>query len=583
MNATASIVRSVLTPLGLLCIAPGWAIAADLMVVSVQPAARSLTAPTNAAIVVEFDKPVRPKSIVALRSFWAFGRWSGTAVGTFSFSNGDRIVSLTPDHDFSAGESVMVILSHDIEATDGSTLRPSGYSYQFWTRAAPATMDFSLIDTLTTRTTPAESSRAYGGIASDLNGDRFLDITIVNEDTADLRVFLNLADRSGMVAPFLQPTFPVNDRASPSEPTDFDRDGNVDLCVANINTNSVSILLGQGNGTFAPQQQIGVGSQPRGIAVLDADGDGDIDIVNTNSASNNMSLLLNDGSGGFGGPSIFEGGGNGEWALSAADMNQDGILDLVIGARTGQRVLVDLGTGAAGFTFFSSQLSDGNVWMLSTGDLDGNGTEDVVVGNSAANRGAVLLGNGAGLLGLPQGYLTDPFTIATDLGDLDGDGDLDWVTSSYGGDWRVFTNDGDGTFTLSGEFASTTAASCALMLDLDNDADLDLALIDEEADEIILMKNSGTGLVPAVSRWGVVVIAGLLLVCGVRRIRQRTAATTDWCLDTSKSASSGPRGSDREADGGALGPLSRFGAATEAMAHPPSRVAGDVIRTPTIL
>lgn len=500
------------------------ATAADVAVVSVSPAARFTRAPVQTSIVVTFDKPIKPESIVPLQTFWAFGKWSGNAVGDITLIDGGQTVILNPDYNFSAGEQVMVILSHDIEATDGTKLRAGGYSYQFWTQANSANMEFVQTDSMTTRTIPSQTSRAYGGIASDLNGDRFLDMTIVNEDTADLRVFMNRADASGLFHPFTQPTFGVGPQASPSEPSDFNRDGKTDICVANINDQSVSILLGNGDGTYQPQQRVVVGFQPRGIAVMDFDGDGDTDIVNTNFGSNNMSRLTNNGSGVFSAPGFFDAGGTGEWALSSADMNGDGLLDLVVGTQSGtpanRRVIVDVADGAGGFVFHSSQAADGNVWVLNTGDLNRDGADDVALANSSTNRGTILLNTGTGTLGLPTSYGTDPFTLSSDLGDLNGDGNLDWVTSSYQGDWRVFTNNGNGTFAFAMEFNAPTAASCALLFDFDNDRDLDIALIDELDDVVILMRNGPTQEIPAASTWGVVAALLSFLILGTLALRK---------------------------------------------------------------
>ncbi len=492
------------------------ALAGELAVVSVSPARHSLLGRVDTTLAVTFDQAVDPASITA-GSFWAFGRWSGTVSGTYSFSNGNQTVTLDPDQDLFFGEQVMVILSHDIQTPGGTTLRSAGYSWQFWTAAAPATRGFTVLDTMTTRTIPNLGSRAYGGIATDLNNDGWADITTVNENTADLRVFMNLGDGMGHYDPFIQPTFPVNTQASPSEPSDFNHDGFADIAVCNISTDSVSVLLGNGDGTYGRQQEIAVGGQPRGIAVLDVDGDGDVDIVNTNSQTSNMSVLLNDGNGVFGAPAFFEGGGLGEWALAAADMDDDGILDLVIGARSNQMILVNTGNGDGTFTFASSQSAGGAVWMLVCGDVNGDGAEDVATANSSNGNGAILRGDGNGNLAGPVTSATDPFPLATDLGDVDGDGDLDWMTSSFNGDWFLFTNDGQGTFAFDQEFLAPAAASCSLLVDVDNDADLDLVLIDEIADVVIIELNDGTtipGDLDGDGMVGIVDFLGLLAVWG---------------------------------------------------------------------
>src|SRR5262249_53928684 len=103
----------------------------QLSVVSTSPPLNGRNADMFAPISVTFNRAVNRATFTS-NTFWAFGRTSGTAVGTISFSNADQTVTLTPTRRFQAGEPVMVILSHDLRAADGSAMRQAGYSWQFW-------------------------------------------------------------------------------------------------------------------------------------------------------------------------------------------------------------------------------------------------------------------------------------------------------------------------------------------------------------------------------------------------------------------------------------------------------------------
>ncbi len=165
----------------------------DLTVVSLQPARHALDAPIAAPISVTFDRAVQTSSVNPA-AFMVFGRNSGPMPGTFSFSNGNQTVTFTPNRPFAAGEMITVGLVRPLQAADGGLLRSAGYYYSYWTRTRPASLSYTLIDTLTNRT-PDEiandiPTRIYGALSTDLNADGFPDLTTVNEESDDLRVLM---------------------------------------------------------------------------------------------------------------------------------------------------------------------------------------------------------------------------------------------------------------------------------------------------------------------------------------------------------------------------------------------------------
>ena len=80
---------------------------------------------------------------------------------------------------------------------------------------------------------------------------------------------------------------------------DFNGDGRTDLAVANSGSNDVSVLLGNGDGTFQPQVTYAVGSGPDALVAGDFNGDGRTDLAVANSGSNDVSVLLGNGDGTF--------------------------------------------------------------------------------------------------------------------------------------------------------------------------------------------------------------------------------------------------------------------------------------------
>lgn len=463
---------------------------AELRVVGSTPPANALVTGTDSVIEVAFDRPVARGSVTE-STLWAFGQWSGAHRGGYSFAEDDQRVTIQSGRALIPGELVTVVVANSITGEAGSSMRSAGFSYQFRVGSKPANMNFVEIANLSSKNTKGDYGQSYGGIAADLNLDGYPEIAVINERSEDLVVFMNGADGTGMLSKNAV-NYRLGIRPSPNESSDFNGDGKTDIAVANIGS-GISVLLGNGDGSFVDEVEYDSGTGPRGIAVFDADGDGDMDIVNSNAGGDgDLSLLVNNGQGVFGAPVQFDGGCNREWGLSAADMNSDGITDLVVGCHGDGIISVLTGDGAGGFNLRSTTQGPTGLWMIVTGDLNGDGHADVTVAGGYSNNAAILLGDGEGALGKADLYGTDPSTSATDVGDLDGDGDLDWITSSFGGsdsDWYFWRNDGAGTFSKIMEWDSPEDASCALLVDLDLDGDLDLGLIDEAEDRLILLRN----------------------------------------------------------------------------------------------
>ena len=417
--------------------------AAQLAVVSTSPAINAGGVPRNASISVTFDRAVDPATFTA-PNFRAFGKWSGAAAGTLTYSNLNRTVTLAPTRPFMAGEQVMLIMSRNLRGADTVALRSAGYTLPFMTAVTPSQGIFREAQRLFTRgpNGVGPQTRIYGGQASDLNGDGWADLTIINEVSADIRVFMNLTNGQGMSSTYLAPRA-IPFESSPNEPGDFNGDGRIDIVTSSNALNQVAIARGNGDGTFQVPTLITLLGYPRSFGIIDADGDGDLDIFCACADGDVIARLLNDGAGNFSAPVGFEGGVGDEYAMCAADMNADGIMDLVVGGTSSNSVNVMRGNGDGTFTSVpgSSRPCGGPPWVIACADLDGDGDIDVSTGNSFAANGAILFNTGGGALSAASIKGTAGHTVATDLVDFEGDGDMDWVLSSFGGGtWHTYLN-----------------------------------------------------------------------------------------------------------------------------------------------
>lgn len=478
--------RLILAPL-LLLLTAGYSFAAPPVVTSVSPTPQTISAPVDSPIVIEFDTPLDPTTVNAA-SMRIFGRWSGPASGVYILENGNQRIRFTPSEPFFAGEWITVSLSKNITGMTGEPLA-TGFWCNFWTAAAPGTLDLKEISQISVRLPGEGHVQTYGAYAGDLNNDGWTDLAAPNELSSDVRVFLN--DGTGGYSDFT--IFPLVGGSFPStnEGADFNGDGVIDMVVGSGGNDRMHVLLGNGVGGFAQTNSYQAGNSVRGVTIIDLDADGIDDIVTANRNSSNISMFHGIGDGSFAAPSSMEGGGASETSIATADINEDGIPDIFVGSLNSNEMTVLIGDGMGGLTQTITVSAGGRPWMIAVGDLNGDGHVDVVSANSTSNNAGVMFGDGMGGLTPAVTYPTGDFTLAIDLGDIDGDGDLDMVSSNFSGnDWTLYENDGTGIFINPVSFPASSTGSCAILHDRDNDGDLDMTGIDETDDLLFLFKNA---------------------------------------------------------------------------------------------
>jgi hypothetical protein len=285
---------------------------------------------------------------------------------------------------------------------------------------------------------------------------------------------------------FLEPTtFSVGNGAGSITDGDFNEDGNLDLAVANETDNTVSILLGKGNGNFGKAANFHA-SSPNYVATGHFKKDGHLDLVTVAYNFNSIGILFGDGKGKFGKQSttLIE-GVSGCSTAAVGDFNNDGNDDIAVACGNGGsdsgNIAILLGKGDG--TFQKPLIYADNEVFLRVADVNGDGKLDLLGADLRRSTIDVFLGNGDGTFETVQAFSTGgaygPVWLA--IADFNGDGKLDVAAaiSDYGGGNLVMLlGNGDGTFgsaTNLGTFGEGFSAIIAT--DLNGDGKMDLAAV----------------------------------------------------------------------------------------------------------
>ncbi len=315
------------------------------------------------------------------------------------------------------------------------------------------------------------------------------------------------------------PSIPVGRAPQALATGDFNGDGFWDLATANGTSDDVSILLGNGNGTFRSAVSFGVGKIPLALVASDFDRDGILDLVLALSGADQVVILKGDGKGLFH-PLASQGAGKGTTFLAVRDVNGDGWED-VIAVNSGRfgyyppfNLAVLLNDGKGGLQAPVTYENEGREGMFPTGvlveDMTKDGKPDLTVTWSqpswrSPNGLVSMLKNIGDGTFVPYKELKPGFTLSAIQGaDLNHDGLLDLaVTSLFSDSVRILLQESGGTFRELEPIKVSFAPVGIIFRDFDGDHELDMVVVNRDSNSVSMFLGNGKGVFASAGHFGV--------------------------------------------------------------------------------
>jgi len=265
------------------------------------------------------------------------------------------------------------------------------------------------------------SAPGYVAVA-DFNNDGKADLAISGLGV----VYVFLGNGDGTFGGATDYTMQADD--GPVAVGDFNGDGIVDIATTDPATGTVAVMV---NGVAT---NYSVGSMPEGVTVGDFNHDGKLDLAVANYAGASLSILLGNGDGTFKTPSTIT-TTNGPWALVTADINNDAKLDLLVAtpgySQTENQMVVLVGNGDGTFKAPQGYSVGSDPLGIVAGDFNNDRKLDVAVAAEASNQVSLLLGNGDGTFQTSLSYAAAAGVDSLAAGDFNKDGSLDLAGSYY--------------------------------------------------------------------------------------------------------------------------------------------------------
>jgi hypothetical protein len=281
---------------------------------------------------------------------------------------------------------------------------------------------------------------------------------------------------------------------------DFRSKGILDMAVANSNpgTASITVFLGNGDGTFGSPATYAVGNSPTALVAADFNGDHILDLAVANElgrgAGQCLSILIGNGDGTFKSAVNYR-GGHAPRGIAVGDFNNDGFRDVVVANNDGNDVSIYLGKGDGTFQEAVNYPAHTHPKAVAVGDFNRDGNEDLAVANHDTNDVSIMFGDGKGHFALPVNYAVGLNPRDVHVANLKGGlNEQDLVTANGGATTvSVLLGNSDGTFQNSVPYPAGNSPRWITLADFNGDGILDVAASDYASASVDVLFGKGDG------------------------------------------------------------------------------------------
>jgi hypothetical protein len=293
---------------------------------------------------------------------------------------------------------------------------------------------------------------------------------------------------------YLFATYTVGKNPTSVTTADFDGDGSTDLITTNIGNNSLSVLFGNGDGTFKEQVAIEVAKEPRALALDDYNADGRTDLAVACSGSDQVVIFLGLAGGTFGTGHRYSMHRT-PVSVASGDFNGDHRPDLAVALRN-DKIKILLGNGDGSFREGTQYEYGDTPTSLAAADLDGDGKLDLAVSNGGPMSSAVSVwrGNGDGTFRTPTDYRTGKRPLGVGFADFNNDQVADLLVINGEKDsFTIFLGNGNGTFQDGKEAGADAGPMYGVARDFNGDRFMDVAIVNIQSNNLSILFGRGDG------------------------------------------------------------------------------------------